>query len=206
MIVVPWGPWCGPVQGGRGPGPGRGGPVLPSPRSGQHARAGAAQARPVWQGPDSWAAPGPGAAAGMMMSSFGPAKVRGASVFRQSVLSRLCEQEKPVVPGHVLMLPRRRWWRGSWRGTLGWTAPPSASRTARLRARASSHTTCHVLPRRKGDSRRTRRVQGAAAARQGWSRLAERGHGGGGGGAPDGLAAPYELTREEADPVSSLNL
>ena len=39
--------------------------------------------------------------------NFGPAKVRGAAVFRQSALSLAFVNKKPVVPGHVLIVPRR---------------------------------------------------------------------------------------------------
>lgn len=39
--------------------------------------------------------------------NFGPAKVRGASVFRQSSLSLAFVNAKPVVAGHVLVVPRR---------------------------------------------------------------------------------------------------
>ena len=39
--------------------------------------------------------------------NFGPAEVRGAAVFRQSDLSLAFVNKKPVVPGHVLIVPRR---------------------------------------------------------------------------------------------------
>jgi len=39
--------------------------------------------------------------------NFGPAKVRGASTFRRTPLSLAFVNKKPVVAGHVLVVPRR---------------------------------------------------------------------------------------------------
>ena len=39
--------------------------------------------------------------------NFGPAKVRGASIFRRTALSLAFVNKKPVVSGHVLVVPRR---------------------------------------------------------------------------------------------------
>ena len=39
--------------------------------------------------------------------NFGPAKVRGASSFRQTPLSLAFVNKKPVVMGHVLVVPKR---------------------------------------------------------------------------------------------------
>jgi len=39
--------------------------------------------------------------------NFGPAKVRGASIFRRTPLSLAFVNKKPVVVGHVLVVPRR---------------------------------------------------------------------------------------------------
>lgn len=39
--------------------------------------------------------------------NFGPAKVRGASIFHQSSMSLAFVNKKPVVPGHVLVVTRR---------------------------------------------------------------------------------------------------
>ena len=39
--------------------------------------------------------------------NFGPAKVRGASTFRRTPLSLAFVNKKPVVKGHVLVVPRR---------------------------------------------------------------------------------------------------
>ena len=39
--------------------------------------------------------------------NFGPAKVRGASTFRRTPLSLAFVNKKPVVTGHVLVVPRR---------------------------------------------------------------------------------------------------
>ena len=39
--------------------------------------------------------------------NFGPAKVRGASIFRRTPLSLAFVNKKPVVVGHVLVVPKR---------------------------------------------------------------------------------------------------